>query len=167
MLKGHAATIYKTPRMPCAAVCNNHSTRYILKKHCWCDGQKIPNKSTFVHQMHHTQSVETLQRYLILVNLSSRVQKEISAPPRVSDTEVTLLVQHSCWKTLQTYLHATHVMNDWATHILCDQIRFRSTGACLIWGVTFTYRSSARCLISSLLRANCSSSRSKLKINQH
>lgn len=83
----------------------------LLKKHYWCDGQKVPNKSTFVHQMHHTQSVETLQRYLILVNLSSRVQKEISAPPRVSDTEVTLLVQHSCWKTLQTYLHATHVMN--------------------------------------------------------
>lgn len=28
MFKGHATTIYKTPRMPCATVCNNHSTRY-------------------------------------------------------------------------------------------------------------------------------------------
>lgn len=130
MFNGHAVTIYKTPRMHCDTVCNNHSQRYVLKKHTVVTDKKILNKSTFVHQMHHTQSVKTLQRYLILVNLSSRVQKEISVPPRVPDTEMTLLVQHSCWKTLQTYLHATHVMT-WLshTHTLCDRIHYQQVPA--------------------------------------
>lgn len=43
MFNGHAITIYKTPRMHCATVCNNHSKRYVLKKHTVVTDKKKKN----------------------------------------------------------------------------------------------------------------------------